>query len=137
MKLFRENVLKKLSTPEDLTTYIKVSTPSSWLIAIGGFIFVVGVCVWLFFGVINTRIQTTVVAKNGIIQSIVDKDEMQRVQKKMKVKINNDYLEVASVGSYDSDINGYRLYIDGDLPDGVYPAEIILEAVRPIEFFAK
>lgn len=136
MKIFRDNVFKKLSDPEDLNGYIKVSTPSAWLITIGALFFVVGVCVWMFFGVINTKIDTTVVANDGVVQAIVERDDMQKIQKNMKVKVSGNDFEVARVGDFDDKINGYRVFINGNMENGVYPAEIILKSVRPIDFFA-
>lgn len=137
MPRFRPEAMKKLTTPDDLTDYIKVSTPSTFIIAIGVFIFLVGVSIWLFFGVINTKIQTTVVAKEGIVQVIVNDKDVKRVEEQMKVKVKDKYLAVKNVSAFDDEINGYRLYLEGDIEDGVYPAEIILESVRPIDFFAK
>lgn len=136
MQRFRPEAMKKLTTPEELTDYIKVSTPGTWIIAIGAFIFLVGVSVWLFFGVINTKIQTTLVAKDGIVQIIVNDKNVKRVEEKMKVKVNDKYLSVERVSPFDDEIKGYRLYLEGDIEDGVYEAEIILESVRPIDFFA-
>ncbi|MCQ2609304.1 MAG: hypothetical protein MJ151_00700 [Lachnospiraceae bacterium] len=137
MQRFRPEAIKKLTTPEELTDYIKVSTPSTWIIAIGVFIFLIGVSVWLFFGVINTSIKTTVVAKEGVVQIIVNDKNVKRVEEQMKVKVNDRYLKVERVCSYEDAVTGYRLYLEGDIADGVYPAEIILESVRPIDFFAK
>ncbi|MCQ2609333.1 MAG: hypothetical protein MJ151_00850 [Lachnospiraceae bacterium] len=137
MQRFRPEAMKKLTTPEELTDYIKVSTPGTWIIAIGAFIFLVGASIWLFFGVINTKIDTTVVAKNGIVQIIVNDKNVKRVEEKMKVKVNDKILNVERVSSFDEDIKGYRLYLEGSIEDGVYDAEVVLESVRPIDFFAR
>ena len=45
-KLFREKSLERIASPEQLNAYIRVSTPSVWLLLAAVVILLAGVCVW-------------------------------------------------------------------------------------------
>lgn len=49
-----------MTSPEQLNDYIKVTTPSVWLILIATLILIVGVVVWAVFGRIQVKTETGV-----------------------------------------------------------------------------
>ena len=49
-ELFREKSLKKVSSPEKLDDYIRVTTPSVWIALIAMVVLLAGVIVWGCFG---------------------------------------------------------------------------------------
>ena len=48
--LFRQKSLERISSPEQLNSYIRVSTPSVWLLLTAIVILLVGGIVWGVFG---------------------------------------------------------------------------------------
>ena len=50
MSIFREKSLNRVSSPEQLDDYIRVTTPPVWLILLALFILIVGIFVWATFG---------------------------------------------------------------------------------------
>ncbi|MBQ4482075.1 MAG: hypothetical protein II966_02470 [Lachnospiraceae bacterium] len=51
--IFREKSLERVSSPEKLNDYIRVTTPSVWVILIATFLILFGAIVWSIFGRIN------------------------------------------------------------------------------------
>ncbi len=53
--IFREKSLDRVTSPEQLDEYIKVTTPSVWLILIATIILIVGALFWAVFGRIQVN----------------------------------------------------------------------------------
>ena len=62
--IFREKSLERISTPEQLNDYIKVTKPSVWVVLIASILLIAGALVWAIFGKIevNTENGTKTVA---------------------------------------------------------------------------
>ena len=58
--IFRKKSLDRVTSPEQLNDYIKVTTPSVWLILIATLILIVGVVGWAVFGRIQVKTETGV-----------------------------------------------------------------------------
>lgn len=55
-ELFRENAIKKVSSPEQLNEYIRVTNPGIWVTLVAIIILLIGVCVWGALGKIETTV---------------------------------------------------------------------------------
>ena len=53
--IFREKSIERVASPEQMNDYIKVTTPSVWLILLATLILVVGVLIWGVFGRIEVE----------------------------------------------------------------------------------
>lgn len=53
--VFREKSIERVSSPEQMNDYIKVTTPSVWLILLATLIIIVGVLIWGVFGRIEVE----------------------------------------------------------------------------------
>ena len=62
--IFRDKSLERISAPEQLNDYIKVTKPSVWVVLIATILLIAGVLVWAIFGKIevNTENGTETVA---------------------------------------------------------------------------
>lgn len=63
-KLFREKNVKRVSSPEELNDYMRVTSPSVWAILISVIIFLVGFTVWGITGTV------TIVDDDGNTQEV-------------------------------------------------------------------
>ncbi len=63
-QIFREKSLERVSSPEQLDDYIKVTTPSVWIILAATIVLLAGMIIWGVFGKIeiNTSNGVEVVA---------------------------------------------------------------------------
>ena len=53
--IFREKSMDKVSSPESLNDYIKVTTPSVWLVLIALVVLLLGILAWSIFGRVETH----------------------------------------------------------------------------------
>ncbi len=54
-QIFRENSIERVTSPEQLDDYIKVTTPSVWLILAATVILLAGIFIWGIFGKIEVN----------------------------------------------------------------------------------
>ena len=54
-KLFREKSLERVTSPEQLNDYIKVTTPSVWMILAATLLLIAGTLFWAVFGKIQVN----------------------------------------------------------------------------------
>ncbi|MBO4452743.1 MAG: hypothetical protein J5793_02290 [Clostridia bacterium] len=53
--IFREKSINKVSSPESLNDYIKVTTPSVWVVLIALVVLLLGILAWSIFGRVETH----------------------------------------------------------------------------------
>lgn len=56
--IFREKSLERVTSPEQLNDYIKVTTPSVWIILAATLILIIGTLVWAVFGKIRVNTES-------------------------------------------------------------------------------
>lgn len=54
-KIFREKSLDRVSSPEQLNDYIRVTTPSIWVVLFAMLILLFGMIIWGIFGTIEVH----------------------------------------------------------------------------------
>ena len=58
--VFRQKSLERVTSPEQLNDYIKVTTPSVWLILFATLVLIIGTLFWAVFGKIQVNTETGV-----------------------------------------------------------------------------
>lgn len=53
--IFREKSMERVSSPEQLDDYIRVTTPSVWLVLLALVILLVGILAWSVFGTVTVN----------------------------------------------------------------------------------
>ena len=53
--IFREKSLERVSSPEQLNDYIRVTTPSVWLVLLAVIILLLGMLAWSIFGTVEVQ----------------------------------------------------------------------------------
>lgn len=151
-KIFRKKSVEKMSSPEQLNDYIKVTNPGVWMILAAIVILLAGVCVWGFFGKLETKLNVAAQSRDGQIMLYVKEGDISHVKEKMSVSVGNEEHTVISISSepvavteeiseYARHTGGlslgewvYIVYTDGTLADGVYQAKIVIDSVSPRHF---
>ncbi len=130
-KIFREKSVKKLSSPENLDEYLRVTTPAMWVILIGIMVGVIGLYVWSYFMTINSYAYGDGVVKNGILTvTYEDQFVAQNVKDDMDVIIGGVRMPIDSVGR---DEAGHVISISQtDFPDGDYDAKASYKQTKMI-----
>ena len=152
-QIFRKKSLDKVSSPEQLNDYIRVSNPGVWLVLAAVIVLLIGVCVWGIFGRLETTVGSVAVVKDGEMTLYVKEEYLGKITEGMTVRVKeNEYL-ITSVETKPQTIpegfDEYMLHLSGmhvgewvfgvsamqtDLADGVYEAEIVIESIAPMSF---
>lgn len=129
-KIFRQETMDRISSPEQLTDYLRVTNPGIWMILIAVIILLAGLFAWSFVGILETKTDATVVVKNQEAQVILA--EAATIKKGMPLRINEDEYVISSV---EKDEYGREIaHASVTLPDGTYEGVVVTERTRPISF---
>ncbi len=147
--LFRKKNLEKIESPESLNDYLQVTSPGVWLVLITIVVFLIGTCIWGFFGHIDSKAKAAVISENGSTVCLVPADALESVVQNRTISLDGaDYTlapDTLSPEAITEDTNIYWIlagdYAIGDivyiipltasLPDGVYSGTIITERISP------
>lgn len=151
--IFREKSLKKIASPEQMNDYIRVSSPSVWMVLTAVIVLLAGVCVWGMFGHLDTAVQTGGVCADGRLTVFVGEEDHDKIKENAVISVDGVEYAAAEIKNapirVDDQIDPYvvhlagftegdwvyRLYADvPGLADGVYAASVITERVRPLDF---
>ncbi|MGN0812263.1 MAG: hypothetical protein ACI4MQ_01980 [Candidatus Coproplasma sp.] len=151
-KLFRKKSVDRMSSPEDLSDYVKVTSPGIWMVLAAIVILLVGFCVWGFFGKLETKLNVVAVCENGETVCYVKEEDISSVKEKLTVRINDKDYTVTSVATrpvaVSEEFSEYALHVgelkmgewvyvvrlNAQLAEGDYRAQIILNSVTPLSF---
>ena len=122
-----------MSTPDELTDYLKVTTPSVWMLLAAIIVLLAGMIVWGIFGRLETKLTYSAYVKDGFLAITLEDSDSEKVKAGMKVEIDGEVLEISEMGE---DEDGYTVAIaETGLEDGYYKdIKITIESIRPISF---
>ena len=150
--LFRQKSLERISSPEQLNAYIRVSTVSVWLVLAAVIVLLCGVCVWGVFGHMDTTLPAVAVAQEGNVTAWVREADVEKViagsmvtvgsaegtvlsVDTAPVRVNESFTEyMRHVGSLQEGEWVFAVVLDVDCPDGVHAAQIVIDSVTPMSF---
>ena len=150
--VFRKKSLDRISSPEQLNDYIRVSSPGIWILLAAVIILLIGIGVWAVFGTMETRIPVCVISdgsesvcyihaedrsslNENMILDIDGKRSLLGEVSTLPVAVDENFPEYAlHVGNLKVGEWGYSVKLFLRLPEGIYPANIITEEVKPLSF---
>lgn len=152
-ELFRKKSIERVTSPEQLNDYIRVSNPGVWMILAAVVILLAGVCVWGVFGRLDTKKQASGVCENGKFTFYIKSDDISDVKEDTIISVDGKEYTVKSVSAspvrLDGEKDSYLIYLGGfsetdwvfsvtvdapDLADGEYSVDVITKRVSPISF---
>lgn len=151
-QLFRKSSMDRVSSPEQLNDYVRVSNPSVWVIMAAVIILLIGVCVWGIFGRLETKIESAGICENGVFTCYVNEEKVRQIKSGMTVNVDGSTLVISEISekpvSVSADMDGYLMHLGdfsegewlyevtavGTLPDGTYEADIVTSSVSPMSF---
>ncbi len=152
-QLFRQKSMDKITSPEQMNDYIRVSNPSVWMILGAVIVLLIGVCVWGVFGRLDSTLQTGGVCKDGQLVIYVGENDIDKLGEDTLVSVDGREFALSEISGspikLDSGYDPYLIHLTGlsegdwvyavtadvaDVKDGTYSVEIITERVRPIDF---
>lgn len=151
-KIFRKKSIDKMSSPEQLNDYIKVTNPGVWTILAAIAILLVGICVWGIFGKLETKLTVAAESRGGQTVLYVKETDVAAARKAANFSIGDTVYAVTSVAAspiavteeideYARHMGGlalgewvYVVQTDAALAEGSYQAQIVVDSVSPLFF---
>jgi len=149
-QLFRQKSIDRISSPEQLHDYMRVTSPRLWMIL---FIIIALVAGLIVFSTMATMESTMPVTFNVDQYELSDDKDNITTEITVVTAIDPAYLDAISIGQEARLANNRKgvvdfIYQDKDmayasiamenpevlLPDGEYPGEIVIEKKTPIDF---
>lgn len=107
-EIFREKSVKRVTSPEELNDYIKVASPSVWLILASVIVLLIGVCVWGIFGKIDTTVPCAVSSKDNVAYLFVTEENYEKYGFVSKViDVDDVAFCVGATASYEKVDDGF------------------------------
>lgn len=149
--IFRKESLDRVASPEELDRYLMVTKPGVWITLFAIIILLVGVFTWAIMGRLTTSMDVAVVAEDGEVVCLVPADKLESAAD-ARVTVAGKSYPLSDAGyslrivTEDMDVNlrlagmlqegalVQPMAVDGELSDGVYAGQILIEAVQPIRF---
>ena len=151
--LFRQKSLDKITSPEQMGDYIRVSNPGVWMILAAIIALLVGVCVWGIFGRLDSTLQTAGVCKDEQLVFYIRENDFDKLSENALVSVDGKEYTVSEIAErplqLDESFDSYLLHrlelSEGDwvyavkantpeVKDGIYAVVVITESVRPMDF---
>ena len=144
--LFRKESLERISSPEQLHDYLRVTTPRLWMLLGAIVALLIGVIVYASTADMENIAQVRVNLESGVQDGGAEPERMVRgkipenlkdaVEPGMEVRLG---AEKGAVSYVYKEENTMMFIVtmenaDLDLPDGEYDAELVLEKAAPISF---
>ena len=130
--LFRKKAMARISSPENLTGYLRVTSPGMWIILAAVIALLVGVFAWSAVGTLETTVDATAIVQDHTAQIVASGQGADGLEAGLPLRVASQEFVIASV-DYD-EYGRATAQAEVSLPDGTYDATIVVEQTRPIEF---
>jgi len=130
--IFREEALDNLSTPDQLTDYLRVSKSRAWILVTAIIIVLAGLILWAFMGrfqLSNQGMASIVEGEATIILQDQSKNMIYNGQKAYTLTDDELYISEVIYDEYERPVG----YAKTDLEDGVYEVRIVSGELSPME----
>ena len=130
--LYREKVLKKISTPEQLTDCLRVTNPSVWITLAAVALLLAGLFVWASVATIETKLNAEMVFNRNYGSKEFPAQVGGNIRAGQKVIVGDRTFTIERTESTEG--GRIRAFVSAEMADGVYPAQVLLRAEHPIDF---
>ena len=133
--IFRKKSLERISSPEEIDNYIKVTSPSMWLV-MGAIIFLLAtVVIWSITVHIETTCDTVAQAENGQVVVELTAEQIGQLAVGSEVRVGDKSGQVTDITE-----KGNDYLITASIPevkDGIIEITLVTESIKPIDFLIK
>ena len=131
--LFRKKTLDRISSPEQLTDYLCVTSPGIWIILATVVFLMAGILAWSAIGTLETKAPVKVVVEDHNAR-IIPK-ESTAITEGMTLRIVKEEYTVA--GAEQDEYGRNTGIAEVNLPDGSYDGDIIVDRTHPLDFLTE
>ena len=127
-QVYREKSVERISSPEQLNDYLKVTKPAVWIALLAVILLLAGFFVWGIFAHVGSYASGRAEVKNGAATVVFSDSFAKEVQAGMDVTIEGTSFVIAHVG-YDSEGN-VTAEAETTLADGTYDARVLYKETK-------
>ena len=130
--IYREKSLNRVSSPEELGSYLRVTSPAVWLLLIAVILLLAGMLLWSSKVSIDSIASGTARVENGsMILTFDDEQIASAVKPGMTVRVGEAEGRISGIGTLPSG----GLFASGEiaLSDGTYSASVILRKTQVLK----
>ena len=122
---------RRISSPEQLNDYLKVTSPKIWVLLSAVILLVAGLLLWSSFTTIESYATGTAQAVGGeLVVTFDDPEKASKVQPGMEMEVGDVVTEVLAVGTNE---NGDLIAsAHAHIPDGSYKVRVGYKATQVI-----
>lgn len=131
-QLFRKQSLDRISSPERLQDYMRVTSPAIWMVLGAVIALLAGILICSTVGKVETTYPVKAGVQDGTATVLLDPETEITVERGMIIRIAGEEAAVEYVRSLDS--GETAVTADISVPDGTYEAQIVTESISPISF---
>lgn len=133
--IFRKKSLDRISSPEEIDDYMKVTSPSMWLVLVTIVLLLAAAIIWSITGRIETTLDLAAQAENGQITVGIEKEQIGDLAVGSEIRAENKTGEVTGIAARE---NGYLVTASiAELEDGPVNVTLVTESVAPMTFLIK
>ena len=128
--VFRRKTLERISSPEQLTDYLRVTNPGIWVVLVAVILLLAGVFAWAMVGTLETKAEVRIVVSEHTAQIVPLGSE--RLAEGMPLRVSGQEVQIAfaQTDEYGRSVGAAEV----NLPDGTYDGLVVTESIHPIRF---
>lgn len=121
--IYREKAMDRLSSPEKLNDYLRVTNPSVWLALIAIIVLLAAGMIWVAVTGVESSVSGTAVVQGGEVRMTFENNAFaEKVQEGMLIRIGHDHCEITSIG--EAEDGSLFATAKTSLGDGSYNARV-------------
>ena len=131
-QLFRKESVERVSSPEQLSDYLHVTSPAIWVVLAAVILLLAGLFVWSGVTAVESYATGRAEVRGGVLtMTFDDAERAENVEVGMNVRVGDMVTPVLSIGC---DEGGAPLAVaDANLPDGSYDARVGYRSTQIIQ----
>lgn len=98
-KIFRKKSLDRISSPEKIDDYLKVSAPIVWIVIVAMMLLLISAIVWCFYGSMPVTLSGVGLQKEKEVVCFVAASDKSKIKKGMRVRVESENFDEIIEGS--------------------------------------
>ena len=152
----------KISSPDQLNSYIRITSPGTWIVLAAILVLLAGLFLWLFTGQLEISINTPIFTRGSESFSFLPGEQLHGLKPGTPIRIMNsttsgtitdiapkqiDLMDIVALTGIDNaakmgiDYSSHGLFMVSlnipDAPKGVAQAVMIIDTVKPLSFLLR
>lgn len=128
--IFRQETIERVSSPEQLTDYLRVTNPGIWALLGAVLLLLAGILAWSAIGTLETRAAAKVTVRDS--QGMITAEDGRTLSEGMVLRVGGQEYGIYATARDEENRPVGKAEVK--LPDGVYEGTVVVESIHPIQF---